>query len=41
MTIDFKKIREEIKQGFICEQKHASEDLFIYNYTVKAQFDEH
>ncbi len=41
MTIDFKKIREEIKQGFICEQKHASADLFIYNYTVKAQFDEH
>jgi RNA ligase len=41
MTIDFKRIREEIEQGFIREQKHASEDLFIYNYTVKAQFNEH
>jgi len=39
MTIDFKKIREEIEQGFICEQKHASADLFIYNYTVKAQYE--
>lgn len=41
MTIDFKKIREEVQQGFNCEQKHASADLFIYNYTVKAQYDWH
>lgn len=41
MVMDFNKIREEIKQGFICEQKHPNADLFIYNYTAKAQYDWH
>lgn len=33
------KVQELIKQKYISVQKHPSENLFIYNYTQKAQFD--
>jgi len=34
------KIKEFIEQKYIHVQKHPTEDLFIYNYTVKAQFED-
>lgn len=36
--IDFDKVRQRIAEGYISVQKHPTDDLFIYNYTQKAQF---
>ena len=31
--------KQMIKEGYVSEQKHPTEDLFIYNYTKKAQYE--
>jgi RNA ligase len=37
--IDFNNLQKMIEQKYISVQKHPTEDLWIYNYTQKAQFD--
>lgn len=37
--IDFKNLEKMIAERYISVQKHPNLDLFIYNYTQKAQFD--
>lgn len=39
--MNINKINAEIVAGYIRKQKHPTEDLYIYNYTQKAQFDKH
>ena len=40
MKIDKKKIQKLIDDGYIGVQKHPEAELYIYNYTPKAQFDQ-
>lgn len=37
--IDFDNLRKMVEEKYISIQKHPTADLFIYNYTQKAQFD--
>jgi len=37
--MNWNKVNELIGQGYISKQKHPTEDLYIYNYTNKCQFD--
>lgn len=37
--MDFKNLEKMISEKYISVQKHPDEDLYIYNYTQKAQFD--
>lgn len=39
--MNINKIQEEIANGYIKAQKHPTADLYIYNYTKKAQYDRH
>lgn len=39
--MNFDAIREQVEQGFISWQKHPSADLYILNYTQRAQYDWH
>src|SRR3990167_1881441 len=38
-TIDKENLQKMIEERYISVQKHPTEDLYIYNYTQKAQFD--
>lgn len=38
-TIDLEKIDRLIEEGYITKRPHSSNELFIYNYTAKAQYD--
>ncbi|MEI6330865.1 MAG: T4 RnlA family RNA ligase [Pseudanabaena sp. ELA645] len=38
-TINLEKINQLIAEGYITKRPHASGELFIYNYTAKAQYD--
>jgi RNA ligase len=38
-TINLEKIDQLIAEGYITKRPHASGELFIYNYTAKAQYD--
>ncbi len=38
-TIDLEKIDQLIEEGYITKRPHSSNELFIYNYTAKAQYD--
>jgi RNA ligase len=40
MGINFDKIQAEIDAGYINMQRHPTDDLRIYNYAAKAQFDQ-
>ena len=37
--MDLKKLEKRIEDGLITKRKHPTEDLWIYNYTPKCQFD--
>ncbi len=37
--IDFDNLQKMIDERYISVQKHPTEELYIYNYTQKAQFD--
>jgi RNA ligase len=37
--LDWGAVEKQVEQGYICRQKHPTEDLFVYNYTAKAQYD--
>ena len=39
MKINLEKINTLIEEGYISKRKHPTEDLWIYNYTHKCQFD--
>ncbi|MGH2609803.1 MAG: RNA ligase [Tepidiformaceae bacterium] len=39
LPIDLAAVEQLIADGFISRQKHPSAELFIYNYTPKAQFE--
>ena len=41
MNIDFDKVRAAIGDGYISMQRRPTDDLLIYNYTSRAQFDGH
>jgi RNA ligase len=38
-AINLEKIDQLISEGYITKRPHSSGDLFIYNYTAKAQYD--
>jgi RNA ligase len=38
-TFDLESIERQVAEGFISKQKHPQADLFIYNYTPKAQYE--
>lgn len=38
-AIDWDNVQRMVDQKYISVQKHPTEDLYIYNYTQKAQFD--
>jgi len=40
MNLDFKNLEKMIAEKYISVQKHPDLDLYIYNYTQKAQFDQ-
>lgn len=37
----YRDLQDEIDAGFVKEQKHPTERLWIYNYTPKAQYENH
>lgn len=39
MSISMENLQKMINDGYVSVQKHPTEDLFIYNYTQRAQFD--
>lgn len=39
--VDFDAVAREVAQGYVKVEKHPTADLYIYNYTVKAQYDWH
>ena len=39
VTLDMDKVQSQIHAGYISRQKHPHHDLYIYNYTHKAQWD--
>lgn len=41
MKLDFDKVEQLITAGYIKREKHPVADLYVLNYTVKAQFDWH
>lgn len=40
-TIDMAAINAEVEAGFVYRTKHPDADLFIYNYSPRAQYDWH
>lgn len=41
MSLDFKAIEDQVAAGYIRVQRHPSENLRLYNYTIKAQMEWH
>lgn len=41
MEINFDKINRLVKDGYISQREHPDGELFIYNYTQKAQYESH